>query len=81
MIHARHPETARPQCAAAQACARYDAGIAARKADVSVYVLGRIETGKGNPGIDAVFRLARALGVQPAELFMDTPPRGSRQRN
>jgi transcriptional regulator with XRE-family HTH domain len=31
----------------------------ARKADVSVYVLGRIETGKGNPGIDAVFRLAR----------------------
>ena len=53
----------------------------AKKADVSVSVLERIETGKGNPGIDAVFRLARALGVQPAELFMDIPPRGSRRRN
>jgi XRE family transcriptional regulator, regulator of sulfur utilization len=53
----------------------------AGKADLSVYVLGRIETGKSNPGIDAVFRLARALGVQPADLLMNTPPRGSRRRN
>jgi transcriptional regulator with XRE-family HTH domain len=53
----------------------------AGKADMSVYVLSRIEMGKGNPGIDAVFRLARALGVRPAELFMEVPPRGSRRRN
>lgn len=53
----------------------------AGKADVSVYILGRIETGEGNPGIDVVFRLARALGVEPADLFMDVPPHGSRRRN
>ncbi len=52
-----------------------------RKADVSRYVLDRVETGKGNPGIDVAFRLARALGVHPADLFMGAPPRGSRRRN
>jgi transcriptional regulator with XRE-family HTH domain len=53
----------------------------AGKADVSLYVLGRIETGKSNPSVDVVFRLARALGVDAADLFMDVPPRGSRRRN
>lgn len=39
------------------------------KADVSLYVLMRIEAVKSNPGIDLVFRLARALETTPAELF------------
>ena len=53
----------------------------AKKADISSYFLDRIETGKGNPGIDVVFRLARALGAHPADLFTDVPPRGSQRRN
>lgn len=45
------------------------------KADVSVHVLGRIEAGTGNPTALVVFRLARALGVHPHELFAAPPPR------
>jgi transcriptional regulator with XRE-family HTH domain len=42
---------------------------ACAKALVSLYLLRRIEAGKSDPGIDVVFRLARALDVKPAELF------------
>lgn len=51
------------------------------KTDISPYILSRVESGKGNPNMIVVFRLARALGVHPADLFMDAPPRGSRRRN
>ena len=53
----------------------------AKKADISVYVLDRIETGKGNPGINVVFRLARAIGVQPNELLMEASQRSLSRRN
>ena len=39
------------------------------RARVSLYVLTRIEAGESNPGIDLVFRLARALDVQTVDLF------------
>ncbi|HEX4293494.1 MAG TPA: helix-turn-helix domain-containing protein [Rhizomicrobium sp.] len=51
------------------------------KAQVSLYLLKRIEAGKSNPAIGVVFRLSRALGTRPADLFTDVPPRGSRRRN
>jgi transcriptional regulator with XRE-family HTH domain len=45
------------------------------KARVSLYLLRRIEAGKTDPAMDVVFRLARALGVHPADLFADGPPK------
>jgi len=48
---------------------------ACTKARVSLYLLIRIEAGKSNPGIDVVFRLARALDVTPSELFTETAAR------
>ena len=50
------------------------------KAEVSLYLLKRIEAGKSNPGIYVVFRLSRALGMHPADMFVPAPPRGSRRR-
>ena len=52
----------------------------ARKTDISPYVLSRAESGNGNPSMIVVFRLARALGVHPADLCMDAPPRGLQRR-
>ena len=40
-----------------------------KKARVSRHVLARIEAGKSNPGIDTVFRIARALDVAAPALF------------
>jgi transcriptional regulator with XRE-family HTH domain len=51
------------------------------KAQVSLYLLRRIEKGESNPAIGVVFRLSRALGTHPADLLMDVAPRGSRRRN
>ncbi|HWA88915.1 MAG TPA: helix-turn-helix transcriptional regulator [Rhizomicrobium sp.] len=41
----------------------------AHRARVSVYVLKQIEAAQSNPGIDTVFRIARALGVHAADLL------------
>ncbi len=39
------------------------------KTRISLSVLRRIEDGQANPTIDTVFCIARALDVQPAQLF------------
>ena len=42
-------------------------------AAVSVAYVGRLERGRAAPGIDLVSRLAHALGIPSAALFVDTP--------
>lgn len=41
----------------------------AEKADLSVDMIGKIETGSSGASFAAIEKLAKALGVSPAELF------------
>jgi transcriptional regulator with XRE-family HTH domain len=46
-----------------------------KRADLSLDAVYRIESGQRAPNLGSVFRLARALGVTPAELLSDNTPR------
>ena len=49
----------------------------AKKAGVSVYVIGKIEREETTPSLETVDRLCRALGVTASEFFASTPRDGS----
>jgi len=40
------------------------------QADSSIGQIGNVESGKASPSIDLVFRIAKALSVHPADLFL-----------
>jgi transcriptional regulator with XRE-family HTH domain len=49
----------------------------AEKADLSVDMIGKIETGSSGASFAAIEKLAKALGVSPAELFTRNVPDGA----
>jgi transcriptional regulator with XRE-family HTH domain len=56
----------------------------ARTAGLSKTILGRIESGRGNPSVETLFRIARALGLPLSSLLVQQPagrPQVARRRS